>query len=75
MTNTAIPLSNVKEYNSNLNIYTADGSALPITAVCDLSSSLANAFMSPNLYTNLISIGQFVDHNFDVYFSSSSYVV
>ena len=54
MTNTVVPLSNIINYNGNLKINTADGSSLPINVVGDLSSSLTNVFVSPNLSTNLI---------------------
>ena len=75
MTNTIVPLSNIRNYDGNLKINTADGSSLPISAVGDLSSSLTNVFMSPNLSTNLISVGQLVDNNCNVHFSRSGCVV
>jgi len=65
MTNIVVPLSNVKNYDENLKI----------NVVGDLSPSLTDVFMSPNLSTNLISIGQLVDNNCDVHFSQSSCVV
>ena len=75
MTNTVVPLSNIRNYDGNLKINTADGSSLPISVVGDLSSSLTNVFMSPNLSTNLISVGQLVDNNCNVHFSRSGCVV
>ena len=42
MTNTVVPLSNIRNYDGNLKINTADGSSLPISAVGDLSSSLTD---------------------------------
>ena len=75
MTNTVVPLSNIRNYDGNLKINTADGSSLPISAVGDLSSSLTNVFVSPNLSTNLISVGQLVDNNCNVHFSHSGCVV
>ena len=57
MTNTIVSLSNIRNYDGNLKINTADGSSLPISAVGDLSSSLTNVFVSLNLSTNLISVG------------------
>ena len=75
MTNTVVPISNIKNYDRNLKINTADGSSLPISAVSDLSSSLTNVFVSPNLSTNLISVGQLVDNNCNVHFSRSGCVV
>jgi hypothetical protein len=65
MTNTVVPLSNVKNYDGNLKI----------NVVGDLSPSLTDVFVSPDLSTNLISIGQLVDNNCDVHFSQSSCVV
>ena len=53
MTNTVVPLSNIKNYDGNLKIHTADGSSLPISAIGDLSSSLTDVFMSSDLSTIL----------------------
>ena len=75
MTNTIIPLSNLRNYDGKLKINTVDGSSLPISVVGDLSSSLTNVFVSPNLSTNLISVGQLVDTNYNVHFSRSGCVV
>ena len=44
MTNSVVPLSNIRNYDGNLKINTADGISLPISAVGDLSSSLTNIF-------------------------------
>nr|GMD32586.1 Retrovirus-related Pol polyprotein from transposon TNT 1-94 [Ipomoea batatas] len=71
MTNTALPLKNVQKYSGDLQIHTADGNSLPITAVGDISASLNNVFVSPKLSTNLISVGQLVDSNCTVQFSKS----
>lgn len=75
MTNTIVPLSNVRNYDGNLKINTADGSSLPISAVGDLSSSLTDVFVSPALSANLLSVGQLVDNNCNVNFSRSGCVV
>ena len=75
MTNTVVPLSNIKKYEGNLKINTADGSFLPISVVGDLSSSLIDVFVSLDLSTNLISVGQLVDNNCNVHFSRSGCVV
>ena len=64
MTNIVVPLSKVKNYDGNLKINTADGSSLPISVVGDLSPSLSDVFVSPDLSTNLIYVGQLVDNNF-----------
>nr|GMD01364.1 Retrovirus-related Pol polyprotein from transposon TNT 1-94 [Ipomoea batatas] len=71
MTNTVLPLKNVQKYSGDLQIHTADGNSLPITAVGDISASLNNVFMSPKLSTNLIFVGQLVDSNCAVQFSKS----
>ena len=75
MTNTVVPLSNIRNYDGNMKINTTDGSSLPISAVGDISSSLTDVFVSPNLSTNLISVGQLVDNNCNVHFSHSGCVV
>ncbi|KAJ9703102.1 hypothetical protein PVL29_004745 [Vitis rotundifolia] len=74
-TNIVLSLSNVRNYDGNLKINTADGSSLPISAVGDLSSSLTDVFMSLDLSTNLFYIGQLVDNNYNVNFSRSGCVV
>ena len=38
MTNTALPLNNVKKYKGDVQIHTADGNSLPITVVSDIST-------------------------------------
>lgn len=75
MTNNAHFLTNVKKYSGNLKIHTADGNPLPIIATGDISSSLTNVFVSPELTTNLISVGQLVDNNCKVEFSESGCLV
>ena len=75
MTNTSVPFSNVRNYDGNLKISTADGSSLPISAVGDLSPSLIDIFVSHDLSTNLIFVGQLVDNNCNVNFSHSGYIV
>ncbi|KAJ9670991.1 hypothetical protein PVL29_027124 [Vitis rotundifolia] len=75
MTNTVLSLSNVRNYDGNLKINTADGSSLPISVVGDLSSFLTDVFVSPDLSTNLLSVGQLVDNNCNVNFSRSGCVV
>ena len=75
MTNIVISLSNVRNYDGNLKINTTDGSALLINVVSDLSSSLIDVFVSPDLSTNLIYVGQLVDNNCNVNFSRFGCVV
>ena len=57
MTNNVATLTNVTNYSGNLQIHTADGNNLPITTIGDISSSLTNVYVSPDLTSNLISIG------------------
>ena len=52
MTNIVVPLFNIRNYDGNLKINTAHSSSLPISAVSDLSSSLTNVFVCPNLSTS-----------------------
>ena len=75
MTNTVVPLSNIRNYDGNMKINIADGSSLPINVVGDLSSSLTDVFVSPDLSKNLISVGQLVDNNCNVHYSYSSCVI
>jgi len=71
MTNNVAALKNVTNYCGDLKIHTADGNSLPITAISDISSSLTNAYVSPGLTSNLISVGQLVDNGCKVEFSNS----
>jgi hypothetical protein len=75
MTNIVVPFSNVRNYKGNLKINIVDGSSLSISVVGDLSSSLTDIFVSPDLSTNLIYVGQLVDNNYDVHFSRFGCVV
>ena len=74
MTNNVLSLSNVRNYDGKLKINTADGNSLPISVVGDLSSSLTDVFVSPDLSTNLLSVGQLVDNNCNINFSHSGCV-
>ena len=75
MKNFVVSLSNVKPYDGNQQICTANGNSLPISAIGDISPSLPNVFVSHNLSTNFIYIGQLVDHDYNVQFSRSGCVV
>ncbi|XP_068649053.1 uncharacterized protein [Aristolochia californica] len=66
LTNNVVSLSNVRKYDGDLHINITDGSSLSISVVGDLSSSLADVFVSPDLSTNLLSIGQLVDEDCNV---------
>ena len=74
MTNTILSLSNVRNYDGNLKINTTDGSSLPNNVAGDFSSSLTVVFVSPDLSTNLLSVGQLVDNNCNINFSHSGCV-
>ena len=75
MTNAVVHLSNIRNYDGNLKINTADGSFMPISAISDLFSSLIDVFVSPDLSTNLIYVDQLVDNNCNIHFSRSGCVV
>jgi hypothetical protein len=75
MTNDAASLTNVNEYFGNLKIHTADGSHLPITTTSDVSPSLTDVFVSPDLTTNLVFIGQLVKNDCKLEFSKSGCVM
>jgi len=70
MTNNATALKTVTNYCGDLKIHTADGNSFPITAIGDISSSLIDAYVSPGLTSNLISVGQLDDNGCKVEFSN-----
>ena len=72
MTSFSDTLSNVHIYHGATNIQIANGTQLPIHAIGDINSSVKNVFVSPELSTSLISVGQLVDNNYDVRFSRDS---
>ncbi|KAJ8755302.1 hypothetical protein K2173_019100 [Erythroxylum novogranatense] len=63
-------LINIKKYDGNLQIETANGDHLPIAAIGDISSfpSMKHVFVSPHLSANLLSVGQMVENNCKVVF-------
>lgn len=75
MTNNAHFLTNATKYFGDLKIHTTDGNHLAITVVGDISSSLTNVFVSSDLKSNLIFVGQLVDNDCQVEFSKSSCLV
>ena len=68
MTSSVTKLQHVVPYNGNLTVQTANGDHLPITFVGDTPSPLplTNVLVSPHLSTNLVSIGQLVEDNYNV---------
>ena len=75
MTSSSDNLSNVRTYHGATNIQIANGTQLPIHAIGDINSSVKNVFVSPELSTSLISVGQLVDNNYDVRFSRDGCIV
>ncbi|RWR83570.1 retrovirus-related Pol polyprotein from transposon TNT 1-94 isoform X1 [Cinnamomum micranthum f. kanehirae] len=65
MRNSSKHLSKLQPYDGNLRISTADGGSIPITAIGEISHPLPlnHVFLSPQLSTNLLFVGQLVDHN------------
>ena len=58
MTNSHTPFSNLTSYNGHLQIQTADGGHVPITAVNNIHGPipLKNVYLCPNLTSNLLSV-------------------
>ncbi|KAJ0014387.1 hypothetical protein Pint_21634 [Pistacia integerrima] len=56
-------------------IQIANGCQLPIHAIRDVDSTIRDVFVSPQLSTSLISVGQLVDNNYDVHFSRDGCLV
>ena len=77
MTHSSENLSHLKPYDGSLRINTADGGSIHITAVGKISHPLplSHVFLSPQLSTNLLSVGQLVDNHCSVSFSRSGCVV
>ena len=75
MTSSFDTLSNVRTYHGASNIQIANGNQLPIHAIGDINSSVKNVFVSLELSTSLISVGQLVDNNYDVRFSRDVCIV
>jgi len=69
MTNNVVALTNVPNYFGSLKIHTTYGNNLPITTIGDILSSLTNVYVSPDLISNLISVGQLDDNDCRVEFS------
>jgi len=59
----------MRGYHGSSQIQVANGGHIPITKVGDITPTFKNVFVSLKLSTSLISVGQLVDDNCDVYFS------
>ncbi|KAJ0101990.1 hypothetical protein Patl1_03850 [Pistacia atlantica] len=75
MTSSSDILGNVRTYTGSTHIQIANGCQLPIHAIGDVDSIIRDVFVSPQLSTSLISVGQLVDNNCDVRFSRDGYLV
>ena len=77
MTSSSKHFSKLKPYDGQIQVHAANGTTIPITSVGDIAHSLPlhDVFCSNNLSTNLISVGQLVDNNCNVSFSSSGCLV
>ena len=75
MTSSSDTFSNICTYHGATNIQIANGTQLPIHAIGDINSSVKNVFVSPELSTSLISVGQLVDNNHDARFSRDGCIV
>jgi methylmalonyl-CoA mutase cobalamin-binding subunit len=75
MTNSSSMLKNVREYHGSSQIQVANGGHIPITKIRDIDPTFTNIFVSPELSTSLISVGQLVDDNCDVHFSRNGCLV
>lgn len=73
MKNRTYNLTYVKSYDGALKIQTASGNSIQIKAIGNISHSLPlhYVFYSPHLATNLLYVGQLVENNCLVSFSSS----
>lgn len=75
MTSSSDGLYDIRPYQGSSHIQTANGSHLAINAVGNINSAFREIFISPSLSTNLISVGQLVDNNYDVHFSRDGVLV
>ncbi|GAV85978.1 zf-CCHC domain-containing protein/gag_pre-integrs domain-containing protein [Cephalotus follicularis] len=78
MTRTLNNLSSSTPYSGPLKICTTDGTKLPINVVGNInlcSISFKDVFFVPRLSTNLLSIGQIVEHDYLVLFSPTGYII
>ncbi|KAJ0011031.1 hypothetical protein Pint_33410 [Pistacia integerrima] len=69
MTSSSDILGNVRTYTGSTHIHIVNGCQLPIHAIGDVDSTIRDVFVSSQLSSGLISVGQLVDNNCDVHFS------
>ena len=75
MTGSSEYLNNLHSYHGNQKIQIADGNTLSITDIGDINSDFRDVLVSPGLASNLLSVGQLVDKNYDVNFSRDGCLV
>lgn len=77
MTSSPSKLYHVVPYTGTFSVQAANGDHPPIVSVGDAPGPfpLTNVFVSPYLATNLVSVGQLVENNYEVSFSSSGCLV
>ncbi|CAA3024119.1 Retrovirus-related Pol poly from transposon TNT 1-94 [Olea europaea subsp. europaea] len=75
MTSSSASLHNIRRYTGTQHNQITNGSILLITTVGDIGSSFDNIFISSDLSTNLIFVGQLVNNNFNVSFSRDGCLV
>ena len=63
MTRSLVALLNVCKYDGKQHIQIVDDSTCHITMIDNLKSSFIVVFMSPDLFVNLIFVGQLVEEN------------
>jgi hypothetical protein len=68
MTGNSKALQDVRKYDGEQNIQIADGRTIPITAISNLGSAFTNVFVSPDLSSNLIFVGQLVENDYSLHF-------
>ncbi|CAA0824478.1 Unknown protein [Striga hermonthica] len=69
MTDSPKLLHNLRKSTGTQNIQVANGNNIPIIAIGDIGPSFRDVFVSPELSSNLISVGQLVDDDCEVHFS------
>jgi hypothetical protein len=75
MTGSSEHLHNLHSYHGNQKIQIAHGNTLSITDIGDINSDFWDVLISPVLASNLLSVGELVDKNYDVNFSSDGCLV